>query len=215
MMVVGLFPIARLLAERPELRTTECTGLHPPAALFDHAKGSAEMSFPDDPFLVPDGDEETVGTVHEQEHIAARIERLVHGQPFAVLCTQGEGQPYGSLVAYAMDNDMRFAAFATAKATRKFRLLSECGHVALLIDNRPEYSDELMKVEAVTATGRAALIDHGADFEQWAKLLTERHPYLSQFVRSSSCGLFRVEIVRYLHVCRFQEVRQWIPGSSG
>ena len=215
MMVVGLFPIARLLTERPELRTTERTGLHPTAALCDHAKGSAEMSFPDDPFLVPDGDDETVESGHDQEDVAARIKRLVHGQPFAVLCTQGQGQPYGSLVAYAIEDDLCFAAFATRRATRKFRLLSECDHVALLIDNRPEFSDELMKVEAVTATGRAALIDHGADFEQWAKLLTERHPYLSRFVRSSSCGLFRVEIVRYLHVCRFQEVRQWIPGSSG
>ena len=173
------------------------------------------MSFPDEPFLVPNGDEETVESVHEQEDVAARIERLVHSQPFAALCTQGEGQPYGSLVAYAMDRDLCFAAFSTPRATRKFRLLSECDHVALLIDNRPEFPNELMKVEAVTATGRARLLDHGADFERWAKLLTERHPYLSRFVRSSSCGLFRVEIVRYLHVCRFQEVRQWIPGNFG
>jgi hypothetical protein len=87
--------------------------------------------------------------------------------------------------------------------------------VALLIDNRSEFPDELMKVEAVTATGRAALLEQGEDFDRWASLLSERHPYLARFVRSSSCGLFRVEIVRYLHVCRFQEVRQWIPGNHG
>ena len=173
------------------------------------------MSFPDDPFLVPEGDNRTAESGREQEDAATKIKRLVHGQPFAVLCTQGEGQPYGSLVAYAMDNDLCFAAFATPRATRKFRLLSECDHVALLIDNRPEFPNELMKVEAVTATGRAKLLEHGADFERWGALLTERHPYLARFVRSSSCGLFRVEIVRYLHVCRFQEVRQWIPGSRG
>jgi hypothetical protein len=27
--------------------------------------------------------------------------------------------------------------------------------------------------------------------------------------------LFRVEAVRFLHVTRFQEVRQWIPASDG
>jgi uncharacterized protein YhbP (UPF0306 family) len=145
----------------------------------------------------------------------ARIQRLVREQPFAVLCTQGQGQPYGSLAAYAMDRDLCFAAFATPKATRKFRLLSECDHVALLIDNRPEFPNELMKIEVVTATGRAALMAPGEEYDRLADLLTVRHPYLARFVRSSSCGLFRVQIVRYLHVCRFQEVRQWIPGSSG
>ena len=29
------------------------------------------------------------------------IRRLVDGQLYGVLCTQGQGQPYGSLVAYA------------------------------------------------------------------------------------------------------------------
>ena len=173
------------------------------------------MSFPDEPFLVPDHDEEATQSGHDQEGVAAGIKRLVQGQPVGVLCTQGEGQPYGSLVAYAMDDDLRYASFATPRATRKFRLLSECDHVALLIDNRPEFPGELMKVEAVTATGRAKLVEVGAEFECWAALLTEKHPYLSRFVRSSSCGLFRVEILRYLHVCRFQEVRQWIPGNHG
>ena len=114
-----------------------------------------------------------------------------------------------------MKDDLCFATFATSRATRKYRLLSECEQVALLIDNRSEFRHELMKVEAVTATGRAELIDHGADFQRWAALLTERHPYLKSFVQSSSCGLFRVQILRYLHVFRFQEVRQWIPGGSG
>jgi len=173
------------------------------------------MSVPDEPLLPPGDQERSSPGAHEEGDVSARIRRLVHGQPFAVLCTQGEGQPYGSLVAYSTDEELRFMAFATPKATRKFRLLSECIHVALLIDNRPEFPDELMKVEAVTATGRAALLAPGEEFDRWAQRLTERHPYLSQFVRSSSCGLFRVDIIRYLHVCRFQEVSQWIPSIPG
>jgi hypothetical protein len=173
------------------------------------------MSAPDEPLLEPDADEAMQESGQEPEDASARIRPLVRGQPFAVLCTQGRGQPYGSLVAYAMDEDLRFAAFATPRATRKFKLLSECDHVALLIDNRSEFPNELMKIEAVTATGRAALLDPGPDFERWATRLTGRHPYLRSFVRSTSCGLFRVEIIRYLHVWRFQEVRQWIPGQTG
>jgi len=173
------------------------------------------MSFADEHFIVPNDDEGAVESGHERVDVAAKIKRLVETQPFTALCTQGQGQPYGSLVAYAMADDLRYATFATPRATRKFRLLSECDQVALLIDNRPEFPGELMKIEAVTATGRAVLIEGGAEFECWAALLTERHPYLTRFVRSTSCGLFRVEILRYLHVCRFQEVRQWIPGTNG
>jgi hypothetical protein len=149
------------------------------------------------------------------EGLDSVIRRLVVSQPYAVLCTQGQGQPYGSLVAYAMTPDLTSAVFATPRATRKFRLLSECDHVALLIDNRSEFPGQLMEVEAVTATGRAAIVEDGLEFEHWARLLTDRHAYLAQFVRSASCGLFRISMIRYFHVTRFQEVRQWVPKSPG
>jgi hypothetical protein len=114
-----------------------------------------------------------------------------------------------------MTPDLTAAVFATPRATRKFRLLSECDHVALLIDNRSEFPGQLMEVEAVTATGRAAIVDEGPEFEHWARLLTDRHAYLAQFVRAASCGLFRISVIRYFHVSRFQEVRQWVPKSPG
>lgn len=147
------------------------------------------------------------------EDLARIIRRLVDSQPYGVLCTQGQGQPYGSLVAYAMTPDLGSAVFATQKATRKYRLLSECVHVALVVDNRSALPGRLMEVEAVTATGRAHEVATGPEFEQWSRLLTDRHPYLDTFVRSVSSGLFRIDLVRYFHVTRFQEVRQWVPTS--
>lgn len=145
--------------------------------------------------------------------LAERIQRLVTEQPFGVLCTQGRGQPYGSLVAFAFSDDLSYAVFATPVATRKYRLLSECNHIALLVDNRPQYPDDMMKVEAVTATGRTAEIERGARFEHYSKLLTDRHPQLASFVKASSCALFRIDIFRFFHVTRFQEVGQWVPPS--
>jgi nitroimidazol reductase NimA-like FMN-containing flavoprotein (pyridoxamine 5'-phosphate oxidase superfamily) len=137
----------------------------------------------------------------------------VNEQAYAVLCVQGGGQPYGALVAFAFSEDLRYAVFATPVTTRKYRLLSECDHVALVIDNRPDKAAELMEVEAVTATGRSQLIARGREFDQMAELLISRHPYLKSFVRAQTCAMFRVEIVRFLHVSRFQEVRQWIPTA--
>lgn len=158
-------------------------------------------------------DSADIGHLGEQSPLSLRdsIQRLATQQDYAVLCLQGGGQPYGALVAFAFSEDLRHVTFATPTATRKFRLLSECDHIALVIDNRPNKVDELMEVEAVTATGRACLLERGHEFDQWAKLLVSRHPYLKSFIAAPTCALFRVDIVRFLHVERFQEVRQWIP----
>jgi nitroimidazol reductase NimA-like FMN-containing flavoprotein (pyridoxamine 5'-phosphate oxidase superfamily) len=140
------------------------------------------------------------------------IRRLVDGQPYGVLCTQGSGQPYGSVIAYAMAPGLRTAVFATARETRKYRLLSEGDRVALVIDSRSRNPGQLMTVEAVTATGRARECTD-AESEDLLEMLIARHPYLREFTASPTTALVRVDIVRYLHVARFQEVRQWIPTN--
>ena len=104
------------------------------------------------------------------------IRALVENEPFAVLCTQGEGQPYGSVVAFAFDQDLKSFVFATPRATRKYRLLSRCDRVALVVDNRGRFPEDLMKVGAVTITGIAQQLDPGPVFGDWAGLLTARHP---------------------------------------
>jgi nitroimidazol reductase NimA-like FMN-containing flavoprotein (pyridoxamine 5'-phosphate oxidase superfamily) len=143
--------------------------------------------------------------------LAERIKALVDTEPYAVLCTQGEGQPYASLVAFAFTEDLHTAVFVTPMATRKYKLLVDCVRVALLVDNRPSHPDDMMKVEAVTATGRASEIARGPVFEQRAALLLRKHSYLEAFVRAESCALFTIDITRFFHVSRFQEVQQWVP----
>lgn len=149
----------------------------------------------------------------EQIAIQDRIRRLIDSQSYAVLCTQGQSQPYGSLVAFALSDDLKNIIFSTPIATRKYRLLSECKKVALLIDSRSIFLQDLMKIEAVTATGRARVVDVGQDFNRWSSLLVDMHPHLASFVHAESSALVRVEISRYFHVSNFQEVRQWVPGN--
>jgi len=143
------------------------------------------------------------------------IRALVTSEPFAVLCTQGHGQPYGSVVAFAFDGELEHFVFATPTATRKYRLLSECEQVALVVDNRGRYPEDMMRVEALTVTGRAHRVDNEPEFDRWSSLLLARHPYLDSFVQAPSTALFRAEAIRFLHVTRFQEVRQWIPPGHG
>ncbi len=168
----------------------------------------------EEPALGPEFKDDDPSAKQTEESLSFRIRRLVDSQPFAVLCTQGEQHPYGSLVAFSMTEDLTTAIFATPVTTRKFQLLSQNDRVALLIDNRCQHLDNMMNVEAVTATGQAKQVEEGRDFEHWSHLLTARHGYLSGFVQSPTVALFRIEIVRYFHVVRFQEVQQWIPQKN-
>ena len=167
----------------------------------------------DDEPIFPDNEPElTVGS-DPGSQLANRIRRLVSQQLYGVLCTQGQGQPYGSLIAFAFSDDLSRAVFATPIATRKYRLLSECDRVSLVVDNRPHYPHDMMKVEALTATGRATEVPRGPSFQELETLLISRHPQLKSFVTASSCALFRIDIFRFFHVGRFQEVGQWTPQA--
>ncbi len=144
-----------------------------------------------------------------------RIRHVLDGQPFAVLCTQGDTQPYGSLVSFVTSDDLSTVVFATPTFTRKYKLLSDCNKVAILFDTRDKHQADISKIEAITATGKTIQISHGKQFDYWANKLIKRHAYLRSLVKADSCALFRVEVVRYLHVVRLQEVKQWIPHRAG
>jgi hypothetical protein len=119
------------------------------------------------------------------------------------------------VVAFAASEDLRGVSFATPLATRKYRLLNECDRVALVIDSRAQSVENMMEVEAITATGQAVELSPGPEYDRWAGLLAARHPQLKLFVNSPSSALFRIDITRYLHVTRFQEVHQWVPRLDG
>jgi nitroimidazol reductase NimA-like FMN-containing flavoprotein (pyridoxamine 5'-phosphate oxidase superfamily) len=146
--------------------------------------------------------------------VADRIRRLVENQPYGVLCTQLDGQPYGSMVALAYTDDLRCAVFATQRATRKYRNLTEGDKVAIVANDLDQHPDELMKVVAFTATGRAAEVRDEEETSRWASLLARRHPHLQGFIESPSTAVFKVEIVRYFFVHSFQEVIQWVPAAD-
>jgi len=167
----------------------------------------------DDEPLFSEDERRNPATREPAPQLATRIRRLVTEQHYGVLCTQGRGQPYGSLIAFAFSNDLSRAVFSTPIATRKHDLLCECDRVSLVVDNRPQHPHDMMKVEALTATGRATEVPRGSEFKAHEHLLVGRHPQLRSFVRASSCALFRIDIFRIFHVGRFQEVGQWAPPS--
>jgi heme iron utilization protein len=141
-----------------------------------------------------------------------KIIELVNGQSFFILCTQGSGQPYGSLIAYTFTNDLKNFFFATSKNTRKYKLLSKCSKVAVVIDSRCNNMDEFMKIDVVTITGNTEQISKSEkDFEMTKGFLKKRHPYLSDFLESDYLALFRIDAENFFYVNHFQEVFEWKP----
>jgi len=149
-----------------------------------------------------------------QEHnseVISNIRNLLENQPFCVLCTQGEGQPYGSLIAFAYTDDLKRFFFITPNTTRKYTLLEKCSNISLLVDTRSENPEQMKQVEAVTVTGVAHELESGPNYKQGLQMLKDRHPYMSDFQQAESTALFGINVKRYLYVTRFQEVTQWTP----
>lgn len=151
------------------------------------------------------------GTPNEDESIEAEIRNLCEGQSFAVLATQGEGQPYASLIGFATSQDLKYLVFATPKETRKFSLLEKNNHVSFLLDNRSTQPDSINLVSALTVTGLVRVLSDKEEMEAWSKILVRKHPYLDSFVRSDTTAVVLAEVFRYFYVRRFQEVFEWMP----
>ncbi len=143
--------------------------------------------------------------------IEQNLRKMLNSQPFSILCTQGDGQPYGSLVAFAFTDNLKHFFFTTPTATRKYMLLSKCSRISLVVDTRSDYPHDMKKIEGVTITGTAKEIQAGEDYEMGKKMLKVRHPYMAEFLDAESTALFRIDVIRYFHVSRFQEVSQWTP----
>ncbi|OPL09729.1 MAG: hypothetical protein AVO34_13220 [Firmicutes bacterium ML8_F2] len=131
-----------------------------------------------------------------EEQIETEIKEISFKQPFAVLATQGEGQPYTSLISFA----------ATPVQTRKYSQIIKNNRVSLLIDNRSQQPESINLIRAITVTGQARPLEKEEEVEQWSRLLLDKHNYLTKFVKSNTSSLILIRVVRYFYVRRFQEV---------
>jgi len=145
--------------------------------------------------------------------LEAGVAALFRGQGLAVLATQGEGQPYASLVACAATPGLRGVLFATNRDTRKFHNLAGEPRVSLLIDNRANRETDFQAAMAATAVGTAAEVT-GAGLASLRSIYLAKHPDLEGFLTAPACALIRVQVETYYVVQRFQEVQVFQPGKS-
>ena len=140
--------------------------------------------------------------------VRSQLQELFATQRLAVLATDHNGQPYASLVAFAINADLRELFFATTRDTRKFANLQANPRVSLLIDNRANQVTDFSAAVAVTVLGSSAELTGPASRAGMAFYLA-KHPHLSEFVAAPSCALIRVQVQSFFLVSRFQNVVEY------
>jgi len=143
-----------------------------------------------------------------QEADQTRLRHLLETQKYAVLATDNHGQPYTSLMAYSITDDLRAFILMTERGRLKYENLMTNPRVAIMIDNRENLGSDLAATIAVTAQGVADEIS--GDARDAARACCRvRHPALQSFADSPSCAFIRIQVTSYVIVRQFQDVTEW------
>ncbi len=134
----------------------------------------------------------------------ARIARALTSNSYAVLATEGAGQPHASFMAYAALDDARRLVFATYRDTRKYNNMTRNPRVALLVDCREQEGGRL----AVTAIGHARELT-GAERVSAVEAFRTTHPDFGDFLDSPESALFMVEVDWYESAAGVDQVEWW------
>lgn len=140
------------------------------------------------------------------------ITRILKSSKFAVLATEGDGQPHASLIAITPFGNFRQLIFATYRNTRKYRNLVHNSKVAVLIEGGYAKSKDLKKSIVLTIIGHSEEIsieESEAAFNRHLK----RHPEMESFMLSPDCALIMV-IARSFQVVNGINDIQWLSADD-
>ncbi len=147
------------------------------------------------------------------QDIQPALRDLFASQRFAVLATDDCGQPFASLMAFAVTEDLRQIVVLTDRHRRKFSNLKTNCRVALLIDDRENKGSDTEKSVAVTAIGDANEVSRDID-TALRELFLVRHPNLAGFAATPTCTVVSVRITSYQLVSQFERIREWRPEAT-
>jgi heme iron utilization protein len=152
-----------------------------------------------------------------RKYSESQLRELFQHQKLGVLATSDGLQPYTSLVAFAVSEDLSRLIFLTSRDTRKFRNIMACSSVSMLVDNRTNQAADFQNALAVTIIGRA-VEQQGRKKAGLLELFLVKHPELESFANMPSSAVLEIRIERYLLVSRFEETQQLemptLPESS-
>jgi len=140
--------------------------------------------------------------------IKTYIEDIFKTSRFAVLATEGDGQPHASFIALTPIEGYRKLIFATYRNTRKYSNLMQNGRVALLIESGTGSGPEQQDSFVLTAFGEVEEI-RIEDLEAVYNAHLEWHPDLLSFLQTEDCTLVQIKVNTYQVVRGIDDVEWW------
>lgn len=140
------------------------------------------------------------------------IEAVLRTSGFAVLATEGNGQPHTSLIAITPVENFRQIIFATYRNTLKYRNLTHNKKVAVLIEGEYFTVKGLKEIVVLTIIGQTEEINFVENRSPYQAHL-KQHPEMESFMHSSDCALMRVIAQSYQVVCGIDDIR-WITADE-
>ena len=150
--------------------------------------------------------------MNKQRTIKEYIEAVLKTSGFAVLATDGNGQPHASLIAITPFGNFRQIIFATYRDTLKYRNLSNNNKVAVLIESGVINIKGLNQSVVLTIIGHTEEVsveENEAAYQAHLK----RHPEMESFMLSSDCTLILVIAQSYQLVNGIDDIR-WIAADD-
>jgi nitroimidazol reductase NimA-like FMN-containing flavoprotein (pyridoxamine 5'-phosphate oxidase superfamily) len=139
------------------------------------------------------------------------IVKMLANNRFAVLATESQGQPHASFIAITATENLLQLFFATYRNTKKYSNLMQNENVSILIENRDTHEIE-QKISILTAFGKAKELD----VENYDAVLNAHlviHPEQNDFLKSTDCTLFVVNVDAYQMVLSIDDVKWWKPKT--
>ena len=150
--------------------------------------------------------------MNQQSTTKEYIESVLRRNRFAVLATEGDGQPHVSLIAITPFASYRQLIFATYRNTLKYRNLSQNNKVALFIENEnaniPGPNDKVA-LTIIGQTKEISISDREAAFREHLRW----HPEMESFMQSSDCALIMVLAHSYQIVNGIEDIR-WLTADD-
>ena len=150
--------------------------------------------------------------MNNNSSIKEYIDSTLQSSHFAVLATEGNGQPHASLIAITPLGNCRQLIFATYRNTLKYRNIEYNSKVAILIESEGVNKGDLRVRIVLTIIGyieEISITENEVAYQAHLK----RHPEMESFMLSSDCALIRVIAQSYQIVRGIDDIR-WITADE-
>jgi len=150
--------------------------------------------------------------MNKQTKIKEYIVGVLKSSRFAVLATEGDGQPHASLIAITPFGSFRQLVFATYRNTLKYKNLTNNSKVAVLIEN------EIVNMKGVMGNVVLTIIGHTKEMsfsenEPAYRAHLMKHPEMASFMLAPDCALITVIAESYQVVNGIDDIR-WITAKD-